>query len=55
MEKLKHFKELKNNNKKKNKTRQNIKQETTEKTIGSIEGTSAIVLCGMDKKDRIET
>jgi len=31
------------------------KQETTEKTIGSIERTSAIVLCGMDKKDRIET
>lgn len=31
------------------------KQETTEKTIGSIEGTSAIVLCEIDKKDRIET
>lgn len=26
------------------------KQETTEKTIGSIEGTSAIVLCEIDKK-----
>ena len=31
------------------------KQETTEQTIGSIEGTSAIVLCEIDKKDRIET
>ena len=31
------------------------KQETTEKTIGSIEGTSAIVLYEIDKKDRIET
>ena len=31
------------------------KRETTEKTIGSIEGTSAIVLYEIDKKDRIET
>lgn len=31
------------------------KQETTEKTIGSVERTSAIVLCKIDKKDRIET
>ena len=31
------------------------KQETTEKTIGSLERTSAIVLRGIDKKDRIET
>lgn len=31
------------------------KQETTEKTMGSIERTAAIVLRGIDKKDRIET